>query len=823
MDAELVELLAELSEDTVKPYVGKLPFAEGVARIGNLVADNEDAIADLETITYAIPELTRYVDPNAPAGGDGSLLKPYNLIQDAIDEIETWAPNYYGVYILGSIQLINAGGASIDENLVATQDNLFLIINGNDATMQPSSGEALIVSNASEASIATWKTTHTYSDLQPKATPGPGPASVQFLGFYGVTAPANAHAICALGVKGDDTADTTAFGSLYVDAKALSARSGYSTIYARNAQLVNIIRGVHGADVNILQCAYCLIWPSVVIDGELVTAYDTLDAEGCTKYSYIYTLLRNGVTVADKVTFGKGLTSIRVDAAHFRGEVEFNDDAEISRFKGCYIDGDLDINGTGALPMEDVCVNGDVDIVAAGNLDAKGCRFLGDFTAAAGAGVVDIHDSVMAGAVTDTSFKIIKSMESAYTRYVDNQAPAGGIGTKDRPYTTIQAAIDDLEANVAWSASHDVWGVVMIRACGYNDAYDETVKITKQDACIRLQGWGGITSIWPSSGDAIIVSNASDSSLVTWESSRTYSDLAPKSTPESGPYALELADIELLAFGGGNCMSLLGVAGDDTASTTEFLGGGVYAPRYIRCSSSANSIYARNVNGTLQFREVILNAPFEALQSSLVTLTGLVYSNATISYDAADPEGHNEAGANAATVSQCDVLGDLTVNDAVGLNLRDSFIRGDVAHNGTGSCECRSTQINGDVDIAAGVDFDAKGCRFLGDFTAAAGAGVVTLADSPVLGSVTDAGDKITHTRAGVRAGTVTAAGAGDEAIVFGSTLGTTQYVITITQEDDGTGQTTYMVKSGTKAATGFTMTVGGAGIFHWKAEVLTA
>jgi hypothetical protein len=166
--------------------------------------------------------------------------------------------------------------------------------------------------------------------------------------------------------------------------------------------------------------------------------------------------------------------------------------------------------------------------------------------------------------------------------------------------------------------------------------------------------------------------------------------------------------------------------------------------------------------------------------------------------------------------------GEVELNDNAVATISDSYIGGALDINGTGAHVFKDVTVVGNADLVDTGNLDAKGCKFLGNFAAAAGAGVVTLADSPVLGSITDASNKIVHSRAGVRAGTVTAAGAGDNAIVFATTFGTARYIVTITQEDNGSGVTTAFVKSGTKAATGFTMTVGGAGIFHWKAEVLT-
>jgi hypothetical protein len=361
----------------------------------------------LETDVNAIPELTRYVDPNAPAGGDGSLLKPYNLIQDAIDDIETWAPNYYGVYIFGNIKVINGDSVTIDENLLIRKDKLILTLDGDGCNFAPSSGDAITITNASDASLATWQTSRTYSDLAPRSTPEVGPFFIDIMNFESGGLPADRHLIVLLGVKGDASADTTSFcASCNLRNGDMHGGSGSGrAIYARNAGIV-VFHSCRVGESEFHQVNTLLASEQNSFRETFDISYDIADPEGYAHGGFDDVTFESGNAFRKKVTFGNGITDIRVDATHFLGEVEFNDDAEISRFKGCYIGGNLDINGTGALPMEDVTVAGDVDIVAAGNLDAKGCKFLGDFTAAAGAGVVSLADSPVLGSVTDAGDKI---------------------------------------------------------------------------------------------------------------------------------------------------------------------------------------------------------------------------------------------------------------------------------------------------------------------------------------------------------------------------------------------------------------------------------
>lgn len=71
-----------------------------------------------------------------------------------------------------------------------------------------------------------------------------------------------------------------------------------------------------------------------------------------------------------------------------------------------------------------------------------------------------------------------------------------------------------------------------------------------------------------------------------------------------------------------------------------------------------------------------------------------------------------------------------------------------------------------------------------------------------------------------IESGRIVAAGAGDEAVTFGTAMPSTDYSVALTFEDSGGGATlqTAYVKQSTVATTGFTATVSAAGTFHWIA-----
>jgi hypothetical protein len=702
-------------------------------------ATRNDLIA-LETDVNAIPELTRYVDPNAPAGGDGSLLKPYNLIQDAIDDIETWAPNYFGFYIMGSIEIVGGPSVIIDENLIATQDNLFLYIVGNGASINPSSGEPFIMSNATKASIETWRTTHVYSDLQPKATPGKGPLICNLQGFGDITGGSGSHGACVLGVKGDATADTTELGWLYISSVNVNSGAGYSSIYLRNANGAYLMGGRYARPVTVLQTSQFFSDRSVQLRGGFYAEFDIADSEGYADAGFDYFQIKPGNFIFDKCTLGKGITKIQVDAAHFLGEVEFNDDAEISRFKGCHIGGNLDINGTGALPMEDVTVAGDADIVAAGNLDAKGCKFLGDFTAAAGAGVVDIHDSKITGVLTDPGDKVARDFVPAVTVWADANVGAGGDGTREKPYNDLQDAIDYLETHHA-----SEFGTVMIMPGVYTGPFE----VHRNISLIGVPGTVGcdvfITA--PAGEVPITYTNATKASLATYRTTGAYSDLVNQG--DAGPCDYTLANIAVYDAGWSHSIDFLGVAGDETATTTKFSSYNTAAPRAFGptlCDLYLyGDMYCRNAVFINIIKSIVSGTTATCINCKTVTTSesqcGLEFD---ASFDSADPLGYAFSATKTQVIhtnsSYCKTKADDNV-EIYGIN--SHF--GEMDLNGMADIDIQGGFIRGDINAEAGVTAKLYGTSIRGDVTLANGAGAWSWVGGIIKGTTTDPGGRLTR------------------------------------------------------------------------------
>jgi hypothetical protein len=100
-----------------------------------------------------------------------------------------------------------------------------------------------------------------------------------------------------------------------------------------------------------------------------------------------------------------------------------------------------------------------------------------------------------------------------------------------------------------------------------------------------------------------------------------------------------------------------------------------------------------------------------------------------------------------------------------------------------------------------------------------------TVAEHGNLSGLTDDDHPQYLLRSEIRSGIITAVGAGDQVVSFaaiGGDLPSTSYVVSVTCEDNGSGVGTFVIKNGTIAVGGFTLTVGGAAKYHWRAELIT-
>jgi len=425
----------------------------------------------------------------------------------------------------------------------------------------------------------------------------------------------------------------------------------------------------------------------------------------------------------------------------------------------------------------------------------------------------------------------------SHTIYVDISSSAtienGSIAT---PYKSIQAAIDYADTLVG----ADIYKPARLRIAP--GLYQEDL-ILKSSNTVILEGSGaGSVFIYGTTGPALTVTNATLESLDTYRSSGTYSDLDPEATPVAGPQGLLAKDIFFGTFAANtNAVEFLGVKGDtEGGDATDFGGANFYLCSMIGDGTGVG-IYARNSSG-LSAVGIGSYADITMINVKTSIFQECVVGDYSLLWNAADPNGKPTGVLGNHRIENLRYgAGTITIEDAQlgvwgGLNSHGDFIVNGTGElllygvdnritgfdvNDTGEVTIYDGSTNGDVDIEAGASFAAYNHPIFGDFTVAAGAGVVTLENSPVSGLITDAGSKIVHSRSGVRAGVITATGAGDEVVSFATNFPTTKYIVSVTCEDTGSGIGSFVIKNGTLAVGGFTLTVGGAAKYHWKAELL--
>jgi hypothetical protein len=164
---------------------------------------------------------------------------------------------------------------------------------------------------------------------------------------------------------------------------------------------------------------------------------------------------------------------------------------------------------------------------------------------------------------------------------------------------------------------------------------------------------------------------------------------------------------------------------------------------------------------------------------------------------------------------------DSVISNTAALTTRNTFV-GRLDVNDTATVTLYGGFSDGAVDLEAGANGYFYGVAFYDTLTIAAGAGVVAEAGSSFRALITDASNKLQHAGED-RYGTYDeAAGAGTRAIAFtpnfpnGATI-----VMEITFESLGGAYQTGMVANGTLVHTGFSLTTGGNGRFHWHAHKL--
>ncbi|HEX6099988.1 MAG TPA: hypothetical protein VF432_26995 [Thermoanaerobaculia bacterium] len=125
------------------------------------------------------------------------------------------------------------------------------------------------------------------------------------------------------------------------------------------------------------------------------------------------------------------------------------------------------------------------------------------------------------------------------TVWVDQRDnPVRPDGSLDRPYQTIQTAIDAAAAKTpAPSAANPVTIAIL------QGVYAENVVVRTDGLCLR--GFGGVATIKPAQGPALVVSNASATAVQQYISSGDPQALQGSSVKGKSPRSLQLFDVNL--------------------------------------------------------------------------------------------------------------------------------------------------------------------------------------------------------------------------------------------------------------------------------------
>jgi hypothetical protein len=318
-------------------------------------------------------------------------------------------------------------------------------------------------------------------------------------------------------------------------------------------------------------------------------------------------------------------------------------------------------------------------------------------------------------------------------------APEHQDGSASAPYSTIQAAVDDFEARV----SPTVMGTVLIAP----GTYPENVVIRK--TLIRLFGIGGRNStfIIPASGVAITITNATAESLAVYRVSADYADLV-----NDGPGPLDIELSNLYWDDGsyvGNGLELLGVKGDASPTTTDFLDGGVGFTGFQTWSTNTSSpIYARNVGYYQQDYHLSASNILLYNYGDIRFFNNSRVVALTCEYDPTSPYGNSSRGTNWVSLAYSTVE-TLTLNKQARTKDKPSRCTyceiDDVVVNDTGTFNSYMNYIYDSIVCAGGASYAGVEDHIGGDLTFATGAGTAQLNGGRYMGSLTDPDVKFVH------------------------------------------------------------------------------
>ena len=321
-------------------------------------------------------------------------------------------------------------------------------------------------------------------------------------------------------------------------------------------------------------------------------------------------------------------------------------------------------------------------------------------------------------------------------------------GTQERPYKTVQAAVDYAET---LTPSHTNPVVVLVAP----GIYAETVTIKKNGVSLQGIVGQGVCRIQATSGPSLVLTNATTASLATFfgngghtDPDAHYGDLVADT---DNPWDNQFRDIAFgtPAGGAGYCIMVLGVgAGNSTCGNeANFMGCHVAQDFFARCVN-----YLAVQDDTWEAGSIVLHN-VAGMWASRVQLGSVSVSYNTDDDQPSDTGNYGLCGASTF------LYGNLSLSGSAQSGydrLDNTMISGNITLADTAKLRVWSGHVGGAVTVAGGARLDLNDVFVSGaaTFTAGAPDQACTMIGGAIVGALSDTNSRLTFsTHAGYSAG----------------------------------------------------------------------
>jgi hypothetical protein len=317
-------------------------------------------------------------------------------------------------------------------------------------------------------------------------------------------------------------------------------------------------------------------------------------------------------------------------------------------------------------------------------------------------------------------------------------APEHQDGSRGAPFSTIQAAVDSVAS---------VYGTILIAP----GLYPENVVVRNSIALFSTGGYESVL-IKPAAGVPVTVTNATLESLATYRGSADYADLEYDPTLANGgggPQDFVTSGMYFWAGDGtSNSLELLGVKGDASPTTTNFLDGNTdwYMGAWLNHTAFWTGLLMRNAGWFNSYFCQVFDV--EAFNVPNISFRRTSVNDIASDYDAASAHGNSTAshgGLNfiQATVDDLTLTGDELFATSSKGNRSMTF--GTITLSDASSLVARQVFADS-IAAAADATFTLHDGHVSGDITLAAGAGACVMNGGEYMGTLGGAGaGRLTH------------------------------------------------------------------------------